>query len=91
MSGHKRASARPAQQRLMRQIAAGRQARQQRVLLMLLGAMCSLVLVASGGAWVLTSYVTHQTPQTRGHARSREGHRPAETRRTPADGKQTAR
>jgi LCP family protein required for cell wall assembly len=48
----------PAQQRLMTQIAAGRRARQQRVLLTLLGAMSSLVLVASGGAWMLTSYVT---------------------------------
>jgi LCP family protein required for cell wall assembly len=42
----------------MLQIAAGRRARQQRALLAILGAMSTLVLVASGGAWVLTSYVT---------------------------------
>lgn len=48
----------PAQQQLMLQIAAGRKARQQRALLTILGAMSALILVASGGAWVLTSYVT---------------------------------
>jgi LCP family protein required for cell wall assembly len=42
----------------MAQIAAGRKARQQRAALAILGAMSALVLVASGGAWVLTSYVT---------------------------------
>jgi LCP family protein required for cell wall assembly len=47
-----------AQQRLMAQIAAGRRARQQRALLALLAAMSSVVLVVSGGAWMLTSYVT---------------------------------
>jgi LCP family protein required for cell wall assembly len=42
----------------MRQIAAGRKARQQRTMLAILGAMSALVLCVSGGAWVLTSYVT---------------------------------
>lgn len=42
----------------MRQIAAGRKARQQRALLTILGGLSALVLVASGGAFVLTSYVT---------------------------------
>jgi LCP family protein required for cell wall assembly len=48
----------PAQHRLMVQIAAGRKARQQRALLTILAAMSALVLVASGGAWALSSYVT---------------------------------
>jgi len=48
----------PAQQRLMAQIAAGRRARQQRVLLAIVGGMSALVLAASSGAWALTSYVT---------------------------------
>jgi LCP family protein required for cell wall assembly len=48
----------PAQQRLMAQIAAGRKARQQRALLAILGGMSALVLVASGGSWALTSYIT---------------------------------
>jgi LCP family protein required for cell wall assembly len=48
----------PAQQRLIRQIAAGRKARQQRTLLTIFGALSALVLAASGGAWMLTSYVT---------------------------------
>jgi LCP family protein required for cell wall assembly len=48
----------PAQQRLMAQIAAGRKARQQRAMLAILTAMSALVLLTSGGAWVLTSYVT---------------------------------
>jgi LCP family protein required for cell wall assembly len=48
----------PAQQRLMAQIAAGRKARQQRAMLAILAAMSALVLFVSGGAWVLTSYVT---------------------------------
>jgi LCP family protein required for cell wall assembly len=42
----------------MVQIAASRRARQQRALLSIMGAMSALVLFASGGAWVLTSYVT---------------------------------
>jgi LCP family protein required for cell wall assembly len=48
----------PAQQRLMAQIAAGRKARQHRAMLAILAAMSALVLFASGGAWVLTSYIT---------------------------------
>jgi LCP family protein required for cell wall assembly len=56
--GHRGFTPLPAQQRLMAQIAAGRKARQQRALLALLAAMSSLVLVVSGGAWMLTSYVT---------------------------------
>jgi LCP family protein required for cell wall assembly len=48
----------PAQQRLMAQIAAGRKARQQRAMLVILSVMSALVLFVSGGAWVLTSYVT---------------------------------
>jgi LCP family protein required for cell wall assembly len=47
-----------AQQRLMSQIATGRRARQQRAMVAILGAMSALVLFASGGAWLLTSYVT---------------------------------
>ncbi len=58
--GHRGFTPLPAQQRLMAQIAAGRKARQQRALLALLAAMSSLVLVVSGGAWVLTGYVTGQ-------------------------------
>jgi LCP family protein required for cell wall assembly len=42
----------------MRQIAASHKARQQRAMLAILGAMSALVLFVSGGAWVLTSYVT---------------------------------
>ena len=47
-----------AQQRLLRQIAAGRRARRQRMLLIIAGAVSVLVLATSGGAWALTSYVT---------------------------------
>jgi LCP family protein required for cell wall assembly len=42
----------------MAQIAAGRKARQQRAMLVILSVMSALVLFVSGGAWVLTSYVT---------------------------------
>jgi LCP family protein required for cell wall assembly len=51
-------SPRPDQRRLLAQIAAGRKARQQRAMLALLAAMSSVVLVVSGGAWMLTSYIT---------------------------------
>jgi LCP family protein required for cell wall assembly len=46
------------QQQMLRQIAASRKARQQRMLLTILGAASALVLFLSGGTWVLTSYVT---------------------------------
>jgi LCP family protein required for cell wall assembly len=42
----------------MKRIAAGRKARQQRVILLVLGMMSALVLVAAGGSWALTSYVS---------------------------------
>jgi len=45
-------------QRVRQQIAAARQTRRQRVLLGLAGLMSLFTLVASGGAWVLTSYVS---------------------------------
>jgi LCP family protein required for cell wall assembly len=47
-----------AQRRLMAQIAAGRRARQRRIFLALLSSLSALVLLSSGGAWVVTSYVT---------------------------------
>jgi LCP family protein required for cell wall assembly len=47
-----------AQQRLVRQIAAGRRARRQRAVLAVLAGMSSLVLLISGGGWLVTSYVT---------------------------------
>jgi LCP family protein required for cell wall assembly len=47
-----------AQQRWIRQIAAGRKARRQRLALTIVGAISVLTLLASGGAWVLTSYVS---------------------------------
>jgi LCP family protein required for cell wall assembly len=46
-----------AQQQLMARIAAGRKARQRRALLMVAGAMSALVMLTSGGAWALTSYI----------------------------------
>jgi LCP family protein required for cell wall assembly len=42
----------------MTRIAAGRKSRQQRIMLLLLGAMSALVLLVAGGSWVLTSYVS---------------------------------
>jgi len=42
----------------MAQIAAGRKARQQRAVMMVFGAISALVLLVSGSAWVLTSYVS---------------------------------
>jgi LCP family protein required for cell wall assembly len=56
--GRRRTGPLPAQQRLMLQIAAGRKARQQRAMLTFFGAISALVLVASGCAWMLTTYVT---------------------------------
>jgi LCP family protein required for cell wall assembly len=47
----------PAQQQLMARISAGRKARQRRALLMAAGAMSALVMLTSGGAWALTSYI----------------------------------
>ena len=41
----------------MARISAGRKARQRRALLMVAAAMSALVMVASGGAWALTSYI----------------------------------
>jgi LCP family protein required for cell wall assembly len=41
----------------MARISAGRKARQRRALLLAAGALSALVMVASGGAWALTSYV----------------------------------
>ncbi len=43
---------------MMRQIAATRRARRQRLVLVMTGLMSVLTLVLSGSAWVLTSYVT---------------------------------
>jgi LCP family protein required for cell wall assembly len=54
----RRPAAPPGQDRLMRQIAAGRRARQQRALLILVSAASALVLAASGAAWGVTSYLT---------------------------------
>ncbi|MFY9887075.1 MAG: LCP family protein, partial [Streptosporangiaceae bacterium] len=45
-------------QRMMRQIAATRRARRQRLVLVMTGLMSVLTLVLSGSAWLLTSYVT---------------------------------
>jgi len=47
-----------AQQRLLNQIAAGRQARRQRAMLTVAAVVSALVLVTSGGAWAVTTYVT---------------------------------
>jgi LCP family protein required for cell wall assembly len=47
-----------AQQRLLNQIAAGRRARHQRAMLMVAAVVSALVLVTSGGAWAVTTYVT---------------------------------
>jgi LCP family protein required for cell wall assembly len=47
----------PAQSELMRHIAAARRARQQRTLLLACGLLSALVLVFSGSAWGLVSYV----------------------------------
>jgi LCP family protein required for cell wall assembly len=41
----------------MARISAGRKARQRRAVLMVVGAMSALVMLASGSAWALTSYV----------------------------------
>ena len=41
----------------MARIAAGRRARQRRAVLMAVGAMSALVMLASGSAWALTSYI----------------------------------
>ncbi len=41
----------------MTRIAAGRRARQRRAVLMAVGAMSALVMLASGSAWALTSYI----------------------------------
>jgi LCP family protein required for cell wall assembly len=41
----------------MARISAGRKARQRRALLMAAGALSALVMVTSGGAWALTSYI----------------------------------
>jgi LCP family protein required for cell wall assembly len=46
------------QQRLLNQIAAGRQARRQRAMLTIAAVVSALVLVTSGGAWAVTTYVT---------------------------------
>ncbi len=42
----------------MLRIAAGRRARQQRVLITILAAISALILMAAGGSWGLTSYVS---------------------------------
>jgi LCP family protein required for cell wall assembly len=64
--GSRRTGARPRprprpltpQQRLLNQIAAGRQARRQRAMLTVAAVVSALVLVTSGGAWAVTTYVT---------------------------------
>ncbi len=53
----RRASASPAQRRLIARITASRKARQQRTLLIAAGLMSALVLAVSGGAWAFTDYV----------------------------------
>jgi LCP family protein required for cell wall assembly len=47
-----------ASQRLMRQIAAARKLRRQRLALTMVGAMSALTLLVSGSAWMLTNYVS---------------------------------
>jgi LCP family protein required for cell wall assembly len=47
-----------AQQRLAQQIMAGRKARRQRLATAAIGVLSALTLLLSGGAWVLTSYVS---------------------------------
>lgn len=47
-----------AQQRLLNEIEAGRQARKQRAVLVVVAAMSSLVLLSSGVAWAFTSYIS---------------------------------
>ena len=47
----------PAQQQLMARISAGRRARRRRALLVAAGLMSALVMLASGSAWALTSYI----------------------------------
>ncbi|MGH3274851.1 MAG: LCP family protein [Streptosporangiaceae bacterium] len=47
-------------QRALNQLAAGRRARRQRAMLIVTTAASALVLVASGGSWALTSYITGQ-------------------------------
>src|SRR5215831_1878772 len=44
-------------QQLMARISAGRRARQRRALLVVTGALSALVMLVSGSAWALTSYV----------------------------------
>ncbi|HEX5288205.1 MAG TPA: LCP family protein [Streptosporangiaceae bacterium] len=64
--GSRSAGARPrsrpgpltAEQRLLREIEAGRQARRQRAILTVAAVVSALVLVTSGGAWAVTTYVT---------------------------------
>jgi LCP family protein required for cell wall assembly len=48
----------PAQQRLMARISATRKARQQRAVLVFCGVLSALVLLASGSAWAVTSWVS---------------------------------
>jgi LCP family protein required for cell wall assembly len=57
-AGARRRPAPTAQQRLLDQIAVGRKARRHRALLTIAAAVSALVLLTSGGAWALTSYVT---------------------------------
>jgi LCP family protein required for cell wall assembly len=60
-AGTRRRPAPPtAQQRLLNQIAAGRRARRQRATLIVAAVVSALVLVTSGGAWAVTTYVTGQ-------------------------------
>ncbi|HEY6480467.1 MAG TPA: LCP family protein [Streptosporangiaceae bacterium] len=62
--GNRPAGARPrpapltAEQRLLKEIEAGRQARRQRAILTVAAVVSALVLVTSGGAWAVTTYVT---------------------------------
>jgi LCP family protein required for cell wall assembly len=46
------------EQRLLKEIEAGRQARRQRAILTVAAVVSALVLVTSGGAWAVTTYVT---------------------------------
>jgi LCP family protein required for cell wall assembly len=64
--GSRSAGARPrsrpgpltAEQRLLKEIEAGRQARRQRAILTVAAVVSALVLVTSGGAWAVSTYVT---------------------------------
>jgi LCP family protein required for cell wall assembly len=71
----RRADPAAAGRRLAQQIAASRSARRQRIVLAVVGAMSAITLLLSGGAWVVTSYIS-----------SRLGRVDAGTSGTPSSG-----